>query len=83
MEHDHTAFGIVGEPLWLCEEPSIVHEHRTLQMVEGLAGTIASKFSQGLPSHAGVHGTEPRLGSPRVKDTFSRSCCLRDGCLGI
>ncbi len=55
MEHDHTAFGNVEEPLWLCEEPSIAHEHRTLQMVEDPVGSTVSRFSQGLPSHGGVH----------------------------
>ena len=42
MEHDHTAFGNVEEPLWLCEEPSIAHEHRTLQMVEDPVGSTVS-----------------------------------------
>ena len=83
MEHDHTAFGNVEEPLWLCEEPSIAHEHRTLQMVEDPVGSTVSRFSQGLPSHGGVHDMEPRLDSPRAQDIFSLSCCLRDRCLGI
>ena len=83
MEHDHTAFGTVGEPPLLCEEPSIAHEHRTLPMVADLVGSTASKFSLGLPSRGGVRDKEPQLGSPRVKGTFSLSCCLRERCLGI